>query len=217
VPYYSKYKDRHAPKDKSGYLYYVRIKTDLGPLYKVGYTKLASVEDRLSFNGAGDEKLIEHVLLFIYLKDAYSIEQRLHSYFSSSRAFGRYAKYEHMPLFQNGQSELYIKDILNLDVEHCEKVATETHRRIKEAHARQKHKSPLLVYLDAHGIELFARGLGTVIFWTIYPAIWLYDRFNKKQDDTSSESYAKAKQSMDELLRFLAIENERQRMPRQSV
>lgn len=110
-------RDKLAPRDRSGHLYYVRLNTPIGVLYKLGYTKLDSVEERLAFQGGGDQEMIDRVLCFVYLPDAYDVERLLHGQFSSKLAFGTFSAIEDMPLFRNGQSELYCEDILKFDNE----------------------------------------------------------------------------------------------------
>jgi hypothetical protein len=101
------------PEQQSGHLYYVRLKTSVGTMYKLGFTAMPSVHARLAYQGLGHEKMIDAVLLFHYLDDAWTVEQELHDYFRTKAIFA--TKEEHMPLFRNGQSELYRYDILGLD------------------------------------------------------------------------------------------------------
>lgn len=106
---------KYEPPSRKGNLYYVRLKTPVGRLYKLGFTSLGSVEERLAFNGNGDEKLIDKVIVFVHLDDAFDVECRLHEIFEDQIAFSRYDSIPEMPLHQNGQSELYRRDILKLD------------------------------------------------------------------------------------------------------
>ena len=210
LTFHSRRRDRLAPKDRAGNLYYVRIRTDLGCLYKIGFTKLASAEDRLAFSGAGDEKLVESVLLFIRLDDAYSIEQQLHGGFSNERAFGRFASYSYGPLFQNGQSELYVEDVLKLDLAFDASAAKKTRKRIKELHAQQKHQSSAGIYWEAHGIELIGRVIGTILFTVFYPFLWLHHQVNKREEAAFFESLSNSRRDRDSLLRYIAEEKRRQ-------
>lgn len=98
-----------------GTLYYVRLKTPVGILYKLGYTTLSSVEERLAYQGRGDEKLLDRVLFFKHFDNAAEMESAAHDHFSRKSAFGRFSNEPGMPLFGNGQSELYAKDILGVD------------------------------------------------------------------------------------------------------
>ncbi len=111
--------------DSSGNLYYVRLKTPFGLMYKLGYTSMESVETRLAFKGAGHEKNIDKVLLFLPFDDAYEIEVVLNEYFATKALFRNYQDFE-MPLSGNGQTELYLEDILGLDSEYSANQAVET-------------------------------------------------------------------------------------------
>lgn len=97
-----------------GYVYYVKLQTDDGPLYKLGFTTKASVHERFSYKDYGDEKLIDCVFLFSASNRAYEAEQTLHRYFKKKRAY-RWACWPHKPLYLRGQSELYREDILGMD------------------------------------------------------------------------------------------------------
>ena len=112
--------------DPEGLLYYVRLKTPYGRIYKLGYTSLGSVHERLAYQGKGHEKLIEAVLLTVKYDDALLREQCLHSYFKSKSLLP--VPDQDMPLFGNGQSELYAEDILGLDPTY-----TDGHRRAVES------------------------------------------------------------------------------------
>ena len=116
--------------DSSGNLYYVRLKTPFGLMYKLGYTSMESVETRLAFKGAGDEKHIDKVLIFLPFDDAYDIEEVLHEYFATKSFFRNYQDFD-MPLSGNGQTELYLEDILGLDREYSANQAVETHQCIR--------------------------------------------------------------------------------------
>ena len=203
-------RDRFAPNDRAGYLYYVRLQTSVGSLYKIGFTKLASAEDRLKFNGAGDEKLIESVLLFIHLDNAYSIEQQLHSSFSNARAFGKFARYPYMPLFQNGQSELYVEDVLKLDESFEISNVKQTRKRIKEIHSKQKHESSIRIYFETRGIELLAKVIGILLIPVLFPLLWLLGHLYKEEEAAFLVSQRKSKQELNDLLTFLAKEKQRQ-------
>ncbi len=103
------------PKNPAGYVYYARLKTDCGLLYKLGYTKKASLKERLAYGGHGDEKLIDQEFFFSYREDAWDVEQTLLDYFTHQRAFGKYSKDARKPLCGRGQTELFPDDILGLD------------------------------------------------------------------------------------------------------
>ncbi len=97
-----------------GNLYYVRLKTPLGLIYKLGFTTMKSVEARLAYPGFGHEKYIDKVLFFSDFPDAGNMEATLHEFFARKAIFLR-ARDGDMPLFNNGQSELYVEDILKQD------------------------------------------------------------------------------------------------------
>lgn len=103
------------PKNPAGYVYYARLKTDCGLLYKLGYTKKPSLTERLSYGGHGDEKMIDKEFFFAYREDAWDVEQSLLEHFSRQRAFGKYSKNARKPLCGRGQTELFAHDILGLD------------------------------------------------------------------------------------------------------
>lgn len=102
------------PAIRSGNLYYVRLKTPMGLMYKLGFTTLGSVHDRLAYQASGDEKYIDSVLCFVHLDDAWGAEQRLHQHFVQDVLFYKGGVAD-MPLFGNGQGELYRDDILGFD------------------------------------------------------------------------------------------------------
>jgi len=85
-------------------------------MYKLGFTTCSSVEQRFAYKGNGDEKYIDKVLLFEHFDDALEMETTLHAYFRHKAAFlDKAGREQDMPLFQNGQTEIYIQDILDLD------------------------------------------------------------------------------------------------------
>lgn len=126
-----KYHD-FTPKNASGYLYYVRLSTELGMLYKIGFTTLGSVQERLGYRGGRDDDLVDKVLLFKHMTDAADWEALLHRVFRKKRAF--YDDSEYLPLFRNGQSELYYEDVLGLDDDMEDVAAGSTEARRQEAY-----------------------------------------------------------------------------------
>jgi hypothetical protein len=78
---------------------------------------MRSVHERLAYNGAGNEKLIEKVIFFVYLEDAFDIECQLHELFKDKIAYTKNHSHETAPLYKSGQTELYRSDVLNLDTE----------------------------------------------------------------------------------------------------
>ena len=80
------------PKNPAGYVYYARLKTNCGLLYKLGYTKKPSLKERLAYGGQGDEKMIDQEFFFTYREDAWDVEQTLLEHFTRQRAFANTAK-----------------------------------------------------------------------------------------------------------------------------
>lgn len=105
------------PSDPSGNVYYVRLKTPQGVFYKLGYTSKPTLEARMAYAGAGDERLIDRQLLFSFRRDAWDVEQTLLDHFDKHRAFGKFSNDPKMPLAGRGQSELFKRDILGIDDE----------------------------------------------------------------------------------------------------
>ncbi|EPJ0602648.1 hypothetical protein EWS90_28310 [Pseudomonas aeruginosa] len=101
-------------KPSAGYLYYARLNTEVGKLYKLGFTTLGSVQERLGYQGGFHDDHVEAVLLFKLFPNAYEIEQKLHGYFRHKRAFP--AQSPRLPFYGNGQSEFYMEDVLGLDM-----------------------------------------------------------------------------------------------------
>lgn len=93
-------------------------------MYKIGFTTLKSAHERLAYQGNGHEKYIDKVLFFVYLEDAWDTEQTLHKCFSGKAIFCGWK--ESMPLFGNGQSELYRHDVLAKDASYTDEQAEST-------------------------------------------------------------------------------------------
>ena len=128
MKYNARRKANHVPPSKEGHLYYVRLRTPVGLLYKLGFTTMNSVEERLTLKGDGAQLLIDKVIFFRRFKNAWDIEQELHTLLKRKAAFCGWD--EEMPLFQNGQSELYCEDVLKLDNEYTYRQAQNTHDEI---------------------------------------------------------------------------------------
>lgn len=118
--------------DPRGNLYYVKLNTECGILYKLGFTTLESVEARMSYGGSDDWRYIDKVLMFTYLPDAFEVEQKLHSCLDKKKAFEKYSANKDFPLSKNGQTELYIEDVLGLDPYFSENQKIETTRKLKD-------------------------------------------------------------------------------------
>ena len=121
-----------VPSQTTGHLYYVRLKSSFGPLYKLGFTSMSSVRERFAFKGNGDEKLIDEIYLFVYDREAFHHETRLHGHFGHKKAFGHFSSHPGLPLYQNGQSELYYADILGLDASYTEARGQQTFEAIRQ-------------------------------------------------------------------------------------
>jgi hypothetical protein len=160
----------YDPRSDAGNLYYARLKTELGTFYKLGYTTMPSVAERLGREGSDDARYIDKVLLFVHHKKAYSIESRLHGHFDSKKAFGKYASTDHFPLQGNGQSELYYDDILGLDEDFSKEHAVETRRRTEQLRLKSAgFHSPGLASL----YDLGAKALAGLVVVIVLPVIWL--------------------------------------------
>lgn len=107
---------RHLENERpDGNLYYARLNTDFGLMYKIGVTSLPTLKGRLEFEGPLEGVTIERVFLFSYRANASEIEHKLHSAcFSNLRLFAEHSS-PNYPLWRNGQSELYAYDVLGLD------------------------------------------------------------------------------------------------------
>lgn len=157
------------PRITSGNLYYVRLKTDYGIFYKLGFTSLPSVESRFSYQATGDEQLIDRVLLFTYMEEAFSVETRLHNHFGSKSAFGKYSKNRMYPLTNNGQSELYYNDILELDPAYTKFQSFKTFMQVEHASMLKPVYHPLLAWICLIATYFLVGGVVSAFL----PFIWL--------------------------------------------
>jgi hypothetical protein len=112
------------PEEYEGYVYYIRLKTNNGRFYKVGFTRMSSVEQRFSYGESEAHKMIDKVFLFKYSLHAYDIEQHLHGHLRHVQAYKKYSfsslfrNLSEHPLYKDGQSELYQEDVLGLDPDY---------------------------------------------------------------------------------------------------
>lgn len=113
-------KNKEHPPQDSGSIYYIRLKTTFGPFYKLGFTSLSSVHERLAYQGLGHEQLIDKVFLFLKIENAYEKEQILHRYFARNKKQAFPVEDPEMPFFGNGQSELYFEDVLRMDTAYSD-------------------------------------------------------------------------------------------------
>lgn len=150
------------PKQSAGHVYYVRLKTPQGAFYKVGYTSMSTLLERMAYSGHGDERLIERELLFTYREDAWDIEQTFLDHFSKHRAFGKFSNDPAMPLGGRGQSELFSFDVLGLD-EELYKMSDEQ-RKAMQDELGKAGDGCLMVLL---GIALIPFTLGLSLFFIL--------------------------------------------------
>lgn len=157
---------RISQAGKAGNLYYVRIRSMYGPLYKIGFTAMSSVHERMSYGGSQDHRLIEKVLLFRQMSDAGRAEGDLHVHFSSRNAFGRFSRSADFPLTGNGQSELYFRDVLGLDDDYSWRQAFKTWLRVQK-----------VVFLgkagEFHWVLVWGRAIGGIALVLVLLAVFL--------------------------------------------
>lgn len=103
------------PRTSSGYVYYIKLKVEGVDYYKLGFTTKNSIQERFSYSGHGDEKLVDTVFFFTYCKNAWDIEQKLLDEFKNHKAFKKYSNDASKPLPGRGQTELFRQDVLGLD------------------------------------------------------------------------------------------------------
>jgi Meiotically Up-regulated Gene 113 (MUG113) protein len=128
-----------GPQAIAGYVYYARLKTKFGPLYKLGYTSLGSVQERLAYQGKGHDRLIDVVLAFAPFDNALEVEQRLHAKFAHRQAFPKHLQHPDDPLQGNGSSEIYATDVLKLE-DVSEDILLEREYAVEESLMRERMK-----------------------------------------------------------------------------
>lgn len=180
-----------VPERTDGHLYYVRLKTEVGILYKLGFTTLFSVEERLGYKGTGDEKYIDEILLFHYFENAFEIEQKLHGHFLSSSTFGKFSTDPLFPLCKNGQTELYANDILKLDPFFKKEQMKQTEQAIRKLYEKRRDLPELviqvekvLVYIFEILIKFVLVPVSIAVFWVIFQ---LLRRFEKPNPEANHE------------------------------
>lgn len=182
--------DRLPPASRAGYLYYLRLNTAVGFMYKLGFTTLSSPQERLAYQGKGHEKLIDAVLCFAHLNNAWEVEQELHTLFLKKALF--YGGHDRMPLYENGQSELYREDVLGMDAAFTADQSEKTRVNILAANFKNFGASESKVqelieneeakyrndWLKPRGIEVSPVGPLTlttkVLRWLLGPVLWLF-------------------------------------------
>lgn len=168
--------------ESKGKLYYVRLKTNCGVLYKIGFTKLESVEKRLAYGGSRDAELIDKVFLFLELDDAYQVEQELHALLYSKKAFEKYSCVDEYPLCNNGQTELYTKDVLRMDSNYTDEQGSSSALNIREK------------ILYANGSSLLQdKIVGFFLMLLFSPIIFISNMMDKKK-------YAEEKERLEAII-----------------
>ena len=167
--------------DARGNLYYVRLNTEYGKFYKIGFTTLESVHARMSYSGSTDWKYIDEVLMFIYLPDAFEVEQTLHSYLDEKRTFGKYSANSAFPLSKNGQSELYTEDVLGLDPEYTHLQKNETELLLRNKRLLLANKSPQQDALENTLVNILTK-LILIIFFPIALALIVFFSILDRED-----------------------------------
>lgn len=170
---------------KSGNLYYVRLKTPVGIFYKIGFTTLDSVEARMNYGGSDDARYIDKVLMFVNSSEAYDIEQQLHGCLYDKAAFEKYSSNDNFPLSKNGQTELYIEDILDLDTNYTNAQKYETLKKLKEKKIILSGKTAEQYNFEKGSLNILIKIL-TIIFFPIAIIMVLFFDFingkNSKQE-----------------------------------
>lgn len=140
---YSHYPYGRPPDNAPGNIYYVRLRTEVGLVYKLGFTARASVEQRLSWGGRDDDRLVDSTIAFVNSENALSIEQTFHAFFRETALFPM--PEADMPLFDNGQSEIYAEDILGLDPAYTPHQAAQTRENLLILRLRRRGDSQQVI------------------------------------------------------------------------
>lgn len=164
----------------SGNLYYVRLKTPVGIFYKIGFTTLGSVEARMNYGGSNDASYIDKVLMFVNSSEAYDIEQQLHSCLCNKAAFEKYSSNDNFPLSKNGQTELYIEDILDLDPNYTDDQKYETLKKLKEKKIILSGKTAEQYNFEKKSLNILIKILAIVFFPIAIIMVLFFDFINGK-------------------------------------
>ncbi|MFX1825448.1 hypothetical protein [Acinetobacter sp. AS5] len=179
------YSRKYVPKSQSGHLYYVRLKTDVGTFYKIGFTTADSVEARFDYGGARDSRYIDKVLMFTYSDHAYNAEQSLHGCLYDKKAFEKFSANEHFPLSHNGQTELYIEDVLGLDLDYATAQKTKTLMLMEEKNMIISDKSEAQYKFEKISLKVLVGICLVILFPIIFFSVLLYNLITKQ----SSKEY----------------------------
>ncbi|WP_150643876.1 hypothetical protein [Pseudomonas fluorescens] len=171
---------------------------------------MASVNERMSYGGNQDYRLIDEVLLFRQMSDAGGAEGDLHAHFSDRSAFGRFSRNADFPLAGNGQSELYFRDVLGLDDNYSWRQAFKTWLRVQKVtflgRAGEFHWA--LVYGRALCVLALAIALLTVLLPVklVITAFEWYERKRLGKKAELSEHDHRIDRLLEDLQRFVSAE-----------
>lgn len=193
--------ERLAPTNRSGNLYYIKLKTKFGPFYKLGFTKASSVVERFSYGNSPNYELIDKVLLFIPLDYGFDVETRLHNHFSTKKAFGMFSAIPDMPMYRDGQSELYFKDILGLDREYSRIKHFCSWLRVKYHAGKNEYRSGLVAIL----VMILMLTLSLALMALIFPLSRIADWLNNhgKHESHAKKNERQIKAQNDEILKII--------------
>ncbi len=197
--------ERLAPRTRDGYLYYIRLKTQLGTFYKLGFTKSSSVETRFSYDGSDDHKLIDKELLFVYLDNAYDVETKLHRHFSNEKSFGTFSSVPDLPLYKSGQGELYYEDVLKIDNNYSSFRRWKTFFKVMQHQGRKEFGNPLISMLAIAAVTIFTLLLCCIVLPFSWVAEWLenQDPKWKNLEDKRVKSINAYQKDIESLVAFL--------------
>ena len=167
------------PRNPAGNVYYARLSTPLGTFYKLGFTTKPSLEERLGYDGCGDEKLIDHQFFFSFREDAWDVEQTLLDHFDRHRAFGKFSKDPMKPLCGRGQSELFHNDILGLDHALYE-LPDDATLKVRKDEYEQAGEGCLMILI---GLVLVPFTLGFSLFFILGGASGVFSYGKSRQSD----------------------------------
>lgn len=193
--------ERLAPTNRAGNLYYIKLKTKFGPFYKLGFTKASSVVERFSYGESTNYKLIDKVLLFVPLDDGFDIESRLHSHFKIKKSFGMFSAIPNMPLYRDGQSELYYKDILGLDERYSRIKHFLTWLAVTFHAGKVEYKSGLVAIVLMILTLTFSLILVAIIYLFTWPLEWLEN--NGKHDSFSKKNKRQLQSLNDDIIKII--------------
>jgi hypothetical protein len=142
------------------------------------------VLQRFSYGELTNHELIEKELLFVPLDDGFDVETRLHDHFSAKKSFGMFSSIPDMPLYRDGQSELYYEDILGLDENFSRIKHLFTWLRVTYHAGKKEYKSGLIALV----VMAVMTVLCLAILMLIFPFGWLADWLGSEE---KGESHAK--------------------------